>query len=100
MGIGEVLDVIVSEVMQTVILATAGPIIVVIHKNNFGEQEQYSIHSKEGIRTFISETTKSEISPGSEIRTRILSLRKSTVEERETIFCVGSMDGCYLGLFV
>merc|ERR1712216_649408 len=88
--VGEVLDVIVSEVKETVILATAGPIIVAILKKDFGEQKQHSPHTKEGIRTFVSETTKSGISPGSEIRIRILSLRKSTVEEREIIFCVGS----------
>merc|ERR1711998_439810 len=78
--IGEVLAVIVNEVMQNIIIAAAGPIIVVIHRNK-------------------DEKLRDVIAPGAELRVKILSRRNSMVEQRETMLCIGSIDGSYLGLF-
>merc|ERR1712039_740387 len=78
--VGGVLDSICNEVLQTVIIATAGPIKIVIDQKCDGYTIKYR---KDYVRIVVSENRKILIKPGTELRTKILSYRKSLIDYKE-----------------
>merc|ERR1712232_23360 len=97
--VGEVLDAVVYEVLQNAIIADAGPIKIVINQKNFGEREDYKLICNHDVRMFVSQKSHTKIIPGTELRTKILGCRRTTVDTQITFMCVGTIDGDFLGVF-
>jgi DNA-directed RNA polymerase subunit E'/Rpb7 len=97
--VGEVIDVAVGEVLHSAVIASAGPVKIIIDQKNFGDDDNFVLRYINSVRMFASASHDLFIAPGTELRVRIIGCRKTTVDSRETFMCIGSMNENYLGVF-
>jgi DNA-directed RNA polymerase subunit E'/Rpb7 len=96
--IGEILDVVVNEILHNVVIASAGPVKILINQKNLGACNWNIIKDKYGVKMYSTIDNKSKIALGTELRTKILGFRRTLVEELNTFVCVGTIDADYLGV--
>jgi DNA-directed RNA polymerase subunit E'/Rpb7 len=95
--VGEVIDAIVVEVLQNAVLASAGPVKIVLNYKKLSLGVGSRLDYVNGVRTLSSAKHGWSISPGNEVRIKVLGCRRVTTDVNETLLCVGSIDGEYLG---
>merc|ERR1711972_843543 len=96
--IGEVIDVVVNEILPNVVIASAGPIKIIINNKNFGSEEILTNDFIDGVRGLISKNHEIKIMPGIELRVKILNCRKTMANNQETLICIATINDEYLGV--
>merc|ERR1712216_474140 len=78
----DVIDVVVQNILETYVIASAGPTKVFINKNNLGK-DLFDFININGFACFISKEAKIRITSGTELRVRILGSRRTKADCKE-----------------
>eukprot|EP00746_Dinoflagellata_sp_MGD_P125527 gnl/MRDRNA2_/MRDRNA2_60287_c0_seq1.p1 gnl/MRDRNA2_/MRDRNA2_60287_c0~~gnl/MRDRNA2_/MRDRNA2_60287_c0_seq1.p1 ORF type:complete len:179 (-),score=1.34 gnl/MRDRNA2_/MRDRNA2_60287_c0_seq1:150-686(-) len=93
----DVIDVVVHDILETYVVATAGPNKIFINRKNLG-RNTFEFITINGVACFVAKNLGVKICTGSELRVRILGFRRTKVESVETYVCIGTLADHYLGV--